>query len=98
MVQLVLLPIYLKLGLPVWMVVDGLLTLLVLKCLVVKSHLVAYQSQGVLYWSKAIQDEQKRKQSILRVFALFTTVIGISTTVKPRSYLNGFLRLVKSRQ
>ncbi len=32
-VQLVLLPIYLKLGLPVWMIVSGLLTLLVLKCL-----------------------------------------------------------------
>ncbi|HEL1628834.1 TPA: ABC transporter permease [Streptococcus suis] len=97
-VQLVLLPIYLKLDLPVWMIVAGLLTLLVLKCLFVKRQLVAYQSQGVLDWSKAIQDEQKRKQSILRFFALFTTVKGISTTVKPRSYLNGILRLVKSRQ
>ncbi|MFI3117282.1 ABC transporter permease [Streptococcus suis] len=97
-VQLVLLPIYLKLGLPVWMIVAGLLTLLVLKCLLVKRQLAAYQSQGVLDWSKAIQDEQKRKQSILRFFALFTTVKGISATVKPRSYLNGILRLVKSRQ
>ncbi|WP_192873806.1 ABC transporter permease, partial [Streptococcus suis] len=65
-VQLVLLPIYLKLGLPVWMIVAGLLTLLVLKCLFVKRQLVAYQSQGVLDWFKVIQDEQKRKQSILR--------------------------------
>jgi ABC-2 type transport system permease protein len=34
----------------------------------------------------------------LRFFALFTTVKGISVPVKPRTYLNGILRLVHDQQ
>lgn len=98
LVQLLLLPIYLKLGLVTWLVIVFILVLLVAKYFLVKHQLAGYQQQGVLNWSKAIQDEQKRKQSILRFFALFTTVKGISSTVKPRSYLNGVLRLLHSRQ
>lgn len=98
LVQLLLLPIYLKLGLAVWMVVVYIVVLLVAKYFLVKYQLATYQQQGVLNWSTAIQDEQKRKQTILRFFALFTTVKGISTTVKPRKYLNGILRLLHSRQ
>ncbi|HFU4376435.1 TPA: ABC transporter permease [Streptococcus suis] len=98
LVQLLLLPIYLKLGLAVWMVVVYIVVLLVAKYFLVKYQLATYQQQGVLNWSTAIQDEQKRKQTILRFFALFTTVKGISTTVKPRRYLDGILRLVTSRQ
>lgn len=97
-VQLLFLPIYLKLGLATWMVVVYSLVLLVVKYFLVKHQQGRYQRQGVLDWSKAIQDEQKRKQAILRFFALFTTVKGISTTVKPRKYLNKVLRLVQSRQ
>lgn len=98
LVQLLLLPIYLKLGLAVWMVVVYIVVLLVAKYFLVKYQLATYQQQGVLNWSTAIQDEQKRKQTILRFFALFTTVKGISTTVKPRKYLNGILRLLHFRQ
>lgn len=98
LVQLLLLPIYLKLGLAVWMVVVYIVVLLVAKYFLVKYQLATYQQQGVLNWSTAIQDEQKRKQTILCFFALFTTVKGISTTVKPRKYLNGILRLLHSRQ
>ncbi|HFU4501272.1 TPA: ABC transporter permease [Streptococcus suis] len=98
LVQLLLLPIYLKLGLAVWMVVVYIVALLIAKYFLVKYQLAGYQQQGVLNWSTAIQDEQKRKQTILRFFALFTTVKGISTTVKPRKYLNGILRLLHSRQ
>ncbi|HFU4222556.1 TPA: ABC transporter permease [Streptococcus suis] len=98
LVQLLLLPIYLKLGLAVWMVVVYIVALLVAKYFLVKYQLAGYQQQGVLNWSTAIQDEQKRKQTILRFFALFTTVKGISTTVKPRKYLNGILHLLHSRQ
>ncbi|HFI0404638.1 TPA: ABC transporter permease [Streptococcus suis] len=98
LVQLLLLPIYLKLGLAVWMVVVYIVVLLVAKYFLIKYQLAGYQQQGVLNWSTAIQDEQKRKQTILRFFALFTTVKGISTTVKPRKYLNGILRLLHSRQ
>ncbi|WP_105210243.1 ABC transporter permease [Streptococcus suis] len=98
LVQLLLLPIYLKLGLAVWMVVVYIVVLLVAKYFLVKYQLATYQQQGVLNWSTAIQDEQKRKQTILRFFALFTTVKGISTSVKPRKYLDGILGLVTSHQ
>lgn len=98
LVQLLLLPIYLKLGWAIWTVVLYLLVLLVAKYFLVKYQLATYQQQGVLNWSKAIQDEQKRKQSILRFFALFTTVKGISSTVKPRNYLNKLLIVVNSRR
>ncbi|HFI0644397.1 TPA: ABC transporter permease [Streptococcus suis] len=97
-VQLLFLPIYLKLGWAIWTVVLYLLVLLVAKYFLVKYQLAAYQQQEVLNWSKAIQDEQKRKQSILRFFALFTTVKGISSTVKPRNYLNKLLTVVNSRR
>ncbi|MGQ7373004.1 ABC transporter permease [Streptococcus suis] len=98
LVQLLLLPIYLKLGLAIWVVVVYILVLLFAKYFLVKHQQASYQRQGELDWSKAIQDEQKRKQSILRFFALFTTVKGISTSVKPRKYLNRILSLVQSRQ
>lgn len=98
LVQLLFLPIYLKLGLAIWMVVVYILVLLVAKYFLAKRQQSSYQCQGVLDWSKAIRDEQKRKQSILRFFALFTTVKGISATVKPRRYLDGILRLLHSRQ
>ncbi|HEL1612017.1 TPA: ABC transporter permease [Streptococcus suis] len=98
LVQLLLLPIYLKLGLATWMVVLYILVLLVAKYFLVKRQQSSYQRQGVLDWSTAIRDEQKRKQTILRFFALFTTVKGISATVKPRRYLDGILRLLHSRQ
>lgn len=98
LVQLLLLPIYLKLGLATWMVVVYIWVLLVAKYFLVKRQQSSYQRQGVLDWSTAIRDEQKRKQSILRFFALFTTVKGISTSVKPRKYLDGILGLVTSHQ
>ncbi|HFI0172110.1 TPA: ABC transporter permease [Streptococcus suis] len=98
LVQLLLLPIYFKLGLETWMVIVLVLALLVAKYFLVKHQLASYQQQGVLDWSKAIQDEQKRQQTILRFFALFTTVKGISSTVKPRNYLNKLLTVVNSRR
>ncbi|HFU4464362.1 TPA: ABC transporter permease [Streptococcus suis] len=98
LVQLLLLPIYFKLGLETWMVIGLVLALLVAKYFLVKHQLAGYQQQGVLDWSKAIQDEQKRQQTILRFFALFTTVKGISSTVKPRNYLNKLLTVVNSRR
>lgn len=98
LVQLLFLPIYLKLGWAIWMVVVYILVLLIAKYFLVKRQQSSYQRQGVLDWSKAIRDEQKRKQTILRFFALFTTVKGISTSVKPRKYLDGILGLVTSHQ
>lgn len=98
LVQLLFLPIYLKLGWAIWIVVVYILVLLIAKYFLVKRQQSSYQRQGVLDWSKAIRDEQKRKQTILRFFALFTTVKGISTSVKPRKYLDGILGIVTSHQ
>ena len=42
----------------------------------------------------AIARENARKQMILRFFALFTTVKGITNSVKRRAYLDGFLGLL----
>ena len=46
-------------------------------------------------WEAAITYETKRRQSILKFFALFTTVKGISASVKRRAYLDKLLVLVK---
>lgn len=61
LVQMLLAPIYLILGLAVWMIVCYILLLLVLKYILVKHQMAQYQSQGVLDWSKAIQDEPEEK-------------------------------------
>ena len=39
--------------------------------------------------------KQKRRQGVLKFFSLFTTVKGISASVKRRSYLDSLLGLVK---
>ena len=50
---------------------------------------------GHFSWEAAITYETKRRQSILKFFALFTTVKGISASVKRRAYLDKLLALVK---
>lgn len=98
LLQFVLVPIYLKLGLADWIIAVYVLVLLGIKALLVKWQVASYQPQSVLDWSEAIQGEQKRKQTILRFFALFTTVKGITTTVKRRGYLDTLLNLAKKKQ
>ncbi|WP_155997022.1 ABC transporter permease [Streptococcus ruminantium] len=98
LLQLILVPIYLKLGLTVWMIVLYVLGLLGMKIILIRRQMALYQSQNVFDWSEAIEREQKRKQTILRFFALFTTVKGITTTVKRRGYLDTLLNLAKKKQ
>ena len=50
-----------------------------------------------LDWDQAILNEDKRQQTILRFFALFTNVKGISNSVKRRKYLDSFLGIFPKR-
>ncbi|WP_270748777.1 ABC transporter permease [Streptococcus halitosis] len=46
-------------------------------------------------WDYVIAQESKRKQVLLRFFALFTQVKGVSNSVKRRAYLDFILRTVQ---
>ena len=48
-----------------------------------------------LDWDYVIVQESKRKQVLLRFFALFTQVKGVSNSVKRRAYLDFILKTVK---
>lgn len=52
-------------------------------------------SANHLYWDYVIAQESKRKQFLLRFFALFTQVKGISNSVKRRAYLDVILKTVQ---
>lgn len=93
--QLILLPLYLRLGLPLWGFIGLNLVLLVGKWFVFQQQVTTYLRDGKLDWDKAIAAESRRQQSILQFFSLFTKVKGITSDIKPRPYLNGLLNLVK---
>lgn len=96
--QLVLLPLYRVLGLPFWgwLLLVGFLWLL--RVYQSDQRLKTYLPKGQLDWAALIQAEQRRQQGILRFFALFTRVKGISTAIKERSYLNVLLARGKRSQ
>ena len=48
-----------------------------------------------LNWDYVISQESKRKQVLLRFFALFTQVKGVSNSVKRRAYLDFILKTVQ---
>ena len=50
---------------------------------------------AVFSWDYVISQESKRKQVLLRFFALFTQVKGISNSVKRRAYLDFILKAVQ---
>ena len=95
--QLLFLPLYLKLGLPVWGFGLYLLVLTAGKYSLIQVKWSSYTKNGIFQWGLAIDRERKRQQSILQFFALFTRVKGITSSVKRRSYLDGFLKLVAKR-
>ena len=86
-VLIILAPIFLKLGFVPWSFV------LMLVILAKK-----WVQAGKLDWERAIFDEERRQQSLLKFFALFTTVKGISTSVKRRKFLDGVLKLLQKKK
>ena len=95
--QLLFLPLYLKLGWPLWGFGLYLLILTAGKYSLIQAKWAPYTKDGGFQWGLAIDRERKRQQTILQFFALFTRVKGITSSVKRRSYLDGWLRLVAKR-
>ena len=96
-VFLLLAPIFFKLGFSVPVFVVCLLALLAIKWVIMARKEQVFFRAGHFSWEAAITYETKRRQSILKFFALFTTVKGISASVKRRVYLDKILGLVKKR-
>ncbi|MGT2923871.1 ABC transporter permease [Streptococcus caviae] len=91
---LILAPLFLRLGMSFVSFVIFLLVFLALKWLIIAKKVQVFVHEGKLDWVKAISQERKRRQIILKFFSLFTNVKGLSASVKRRSYLDfvtGFL-------
>ena len=91
---LILAPLFLRLGMSLLSFALFLLVFLVLKWLIIAKKVQIFVHKGKLDWAKAISQERKRRQIILKFFSLFTNVKGLSASVKRRSYLDfvtGFL-------
>lgn len=96
---LLYLPILLKLGWGFWSILLLTFVLILAKVTLIRSQAKTFYTEtGGLRWSKLIQQEQARQQAILRFFALFTTVKGLSTTLHRRPWLKPLLSLVKVGQ
>ena len=81
-------PLLLALGLPFWGWFILVFFMLIAKWfLFLKKSQRFYQGAGI-NWGYLIDYEERRKQTILRFFALFTNVKGISNSVKRRAYLD----------
>ena len=91
---LLLAPLFLALGLPVWGFGLYCLFMLVLKWFLFQAKAKKFFTENGLDWQVLVAYEAARKQMILRFFALFTNVKGISNSVKRRAYLDGLTRLV----
>lgn len=91
-------PLLLALGLPFWGWFILVFFMLIAKWfLFLKKSRRFYQGAGI-NWGYLIDYEERRKQTILRFFALFTNVKGISNSVKRRAYLDGLTNILPKRQ
>lgn len=88
-------PLFLAMGygLPVFLVYVFLLG--AGKYLVFRHKASKFFTETGLDWDYVIAQESKRKQFLLRFFALFTQVKGISNSVKRRAYLDFILKGVQ---
>lgn len=65
------------------------------KYLVFRQKASKFLTETGLDWDYVIAQESKRKQVLLRFFALFTQVKGVSNSVKRRAYLDFILKIVQ---
>ena len=88
-------PLFLAMGygLPVFLVY--VLLLGVGKYFLFRQKASKFFTENRLDWDFVISQESKRKQVLLRFFALFTQVKGISNSVKRRAYLDFILKAVQ---
>ena len=93
-ILLLFVPLLLATGVNALGITAYLFILGVAKGLVFSWKEARFYQDGNLNWTLAIARENARKQLILRFFALFTNVKGITNSVKRRAYLDGFLGLL----
>ncbi len=88
-------PLFLAMGysLPVFLIY--VLLLGAGKYLLFRQKASKFFTETGLDWDYVIAQESKRKQVLLRFFALFTQVKGISNSVKRRAYLDFILKVVQ---
>ncbi|RSK13824.1 Bacterial ABC transporter protein EcsB [Streptococcus oralis] len=88
-------PLFLAMGygLPVFLVY--VLLLGAGKYLLFRQKASKFFTETGLDWDYVIAQESKRKQILLRFFALFTQVKGVSNSVKRRAYLDFLLKTVQ---
>ena len=88
-------PLFLAMGygLPVFLIY--VLLLGAGKYLVFRQKASKFFTDNGLDWDYVIAQESKRKQVLLRFFALFTQVKGVSNSVKRRAYLDFILKTVQ---
>ena len=88
-------PLFLAMGygLPVFLVY--VLLLGAGKYLLFRHKASKFFTETGLDWDYVIAQESKRKQVLLRFFALFTQVKGVSNSVKRRAYLDFILKTVQ---
>ena len=92
---LLFVPLFLAMGygLPVFLVY--VLLLGTGKYLLFRHKASKFFTETGLDWDYVIVQESKRKQVLLRFFALFTQVKGVSNSVKRRAYLDFLLKTVQ---
>ena len=92
---LLFVPLFLAMGygLPVFLVY--VLLLGTGKYLLFRHKASKFFTETGLDWDYVIVQESKRKQVLLRFFALFTQVKGVSNSVKRRAYLDFILKTVQ---
>lgn len=95
LILLLVTPLFLALGFPIWGVLIIMVFLAVVKYIIFRRRLNRFYSRSGLDWAEAIRAENKRQQAILKFFSLFTNVKGITSTVKRRPYLDVLLRWAK---
>ena len=95
LIFILVIPLFLALGLPVWGVILVAVAMAILKYFIFQKKSQPYYKQSGLNWTEAIAAENKRQQSILKFFSLFTNVKGITSSVKRRAYLDAILKRTK---
>ena len=93
-ITLLLSPIFLLSGWSLWQLIGYVVVLLILRGIRIYHDFKGFYRGHLLDLTKLIRYEKQRQQRILTFFALFTTVKGISSTTKPRKYLNPLLGLL----
>ncbi|MDR0297113.1 MAG: ABC transporter permease [Streptococcaceae bacterium] len=79
------------LHLSVWVLGLWLLGLLIVKFVLLQRKLKNYDTAGVLDWLRLTADETRRQTNLLKIYAQFTSVKGLSHPAKRRKFLDFLL-------